>query len=316
VDLFGSAITDNTEIVLAGIFGILLFSTIAVVLLKKFEKKGNYDNIALRIKSWWIVIILLTAINYAQPNIIIWFWAIVSFLALKEYFTMIPTRRADRRVLFWAYLTIPVQYYLISINWFGMFLIFIPVYAFLFLPTRMLIIGETQGFLTAIGTIHWGTMMMVFGLSHIAYMYVISADVNPLGGAAGLPIFLLFTAQFNDAAQYFFGKLLGRHKIIPKVSPNKTVEGFLGGVVTTILLSALLGPYITPMDLTTSLWVGAILSVAGFFGDITISAIKRDIQIKDTGTLLPGHGGLLDRVDSLTFTAPIFLHVIRYFYGI
>jgi phosphatidate cytidylyltransferase len=233
-------------------------------------------------------------------------------LALKEYLSLIPTRRADRRVLFWAYAAIPLQYYWVHLEWYGMFIIFIPVYLFLLLPMRMVMIGETKEFLRAAGTLHWGLMMMVFSLSHAAFFLVLDEGKNPLGGGAGLLLYLIFLTQFNDVAQFVSGKLTGRHKIIPKVSPNKTWEGFAGGLVATTTLAALLAPHLTPLSLAESLWAGLLIGCGGFIGDVTISALKRDIGVKDSGTLLPGHGGILDRIDSLTFTAPLLFHFMFY----
>ncbi|MGH6960172.1 MAG: phosphatidate cytidylyltransferase, partial [Dongiaceae bacterium] len=124
----------------------------------------------------------------------------------------------------------------------------------------------------------------------------------------------LILTEANDVAQYVWGKTLGRHKVIPRVSPGKTWAGVIGGVATTTLLSLLLAPRLTPLDHLHALAAGLLIGVAGFVGDISISAIKRDLAIKDSGTLIPGHGGVLDRLDSLTYTAPLFFHFIRYFY--
>ena len=118
----------------------------------------------------------------------------------------------------------------------------------------------------------------------------------------------------NDVAQFVWGKTLGKRKILPLVSPNKTWEGFLGGAVTTLLVSLLLGPLFTPLDLPRAALVGLEIGIFGFIGDVVMSAVKRDIGVKDTGTLLPGHGGILDRLDSLTFTAPLYFHTLYYFY--
>ncbi|WP_298867621.1 phosphatidate cytidylyltransferase, partial [uncultured Gimesia sp.] len=221
------------------------------------------------------------------------------------------TRQADRRVLFWAYLSIPIQYYLVSIGWYGMFIVFIPVYVFLLLPMRMVLIGETKGFIHSAGVIHWAVMLTVFCLSHIAYLLVLPIK-NPEAGNIGLVIFLLFMTQFNDVSQFIWGKLFGKHKIIPKVSPNKTWEGFIGGVLTIGLVSGFVGPFLTPMTFQFSLLSGLIISISGFIGDVVISSIKRDLEIKDSGSLIPGHGGILDRCDSLIFTAPLFFHFLYY----
>jgi phosphatidate cytidylyltransferase len=242
------------------------------------------------------------------------FFGLVSYLAFKEFITLIPTRRADHRVLFWAYLAIPLQYFWAYIEWYGMFIIFIPIYMFLLLPVRMLLRGETEGFLKAAGTLQWGLMTTVLSLSHLAYLLVLPDDgpAEPMG--VGLVLYLISLTEINDVAQYLWGKSCGRSKVVPAVSPNKTWAGLAGGVATTTVLAAALAPVLTPLSVLHSLLVGALIGVSGFFGDICISAVKRDIGIKDTGNLLPGHGGILDRVDSLTFTAPLFFHFVRYYY--
>ncbi|MEJ2575054.1 MAG: phosphatidate cytidylyltransferase, partial [Gammaproteobacteria bacterium] len=127
-----------------------------------------------------------------------------------------------------------------------------------------------------------------------------------------LVLYLVFLTQFNDVMQYTWGKLFGRHKIIPKVSPNKTWQGFGGGVLTTAVLAALLGPWLTPLSIPQAILAGLIIGAGGFVGDVIISALKRDIGVKDSGSLLPGHGGLLDRLDSLLYTAPLFFHFVYY----
>jgi len=284
-----------------------------IIGLKHFFKPGAGDReLWLRMRSWWVMAGLFVLAIAVNRQLSIVFFALVSFLALKEYFSIIPTRRADRRVLFWAYLAIPVQYFWVSEAWFGMFIIFIPVYLFLLLPMRMVIIGETKDFLRAAGTLHWGLMTMVFSLSHAAFFLVLDGATNPAGGGAGLVLYLIFLTQFNDVAQYVWGKLTGRHKIIPKVSPNKTWEGFLGGLGTTTALAMVLAPYLTPLTPIESLGAGLLIALGGFIGDVTISALKRDLGVKDSGSLLPGHGGVLDRIDSLTYTAPLLFHFVYY----
>jgi phosphatidate cytidylyltransferase len=195
-----------------------------------------------------------------------------------------------------------------------MFIVFVPVWMFLFFPALMAARGETQGFLRAVGTLSWGLMMTVFTLSHMAWLLVSGDRVNPGAGGLGLLLFLVVLTQFNDVAQYCWGKLFGRHKVTPTVSPKKTWEGLIGGIATTSLVAALAGPYLTPMDWRWSALAGAMLGVTGFLGDITLSAVKRDLGVKDTGGLIPGHGGILDRVDSLTYAAPAFVHFVRYFF--
>ena len=225
---------------------------------------------------------------------------------------MIPTRSSDRQVIFWAYLSIPLQYYWITKCWYEMFIVFIPVFILLLLPLRMVVTGETKGFLQAASTLNWGLMITVFGLSHAACLLALPSDVNQPAGGEGLLLYLVFLTQFNDISQYFWGKLLGRHKVIPLVSPNKTYEGLLGGVITTLLLAFPLAQVLTPLTPIEAVIAGLIIGIGGFIGDINISAIKRDLGIRESGRLLPGHGGVLDRVDSLTCTAPLFFHFVHY----
>ncbi len=299
---------------LGGLYAILVVASAWVMMLRWRAPEKDRTELVQRIRSWWLIVSIFTLVIIMSRNVSVAFFAFVSFLALKEYLSIVPTRRADRRVLFWAYLSIPVQYYWVAQAWYGMFIIFIPVYVFLLLPMRMVIIGETKEFLRAAGTLHWGIMTMVFGISHIAYLLVLPEANNPSAGGAGLVLFLVFLTEFNDVAQYVWGKMLGRKKIIPKISPNKTWEGFLGGMGTTTLLAVLLAEWLTPMTWMVAIAAGLLISTAGFIGDVTISALKRDIGLKDSGSILPGDGGILDRIDSLTYTAPLFFHFIYYLY--
>jgi phosphatidate cytidylyltransferase len=300
--------------VFIGIFVVLVIASIITFVLTKSKPDKNFHELVLRIKSWWIMAILFSIAILINRNISILFFAFLSFLALKEYFTLIPTKRAHRAVLFFAYLSIPVQFYWIYMQWYGMFIIFIPVYMFLLIPLVLIFIGENKGFLKSVGSVHWGMMMMLFGLSHISYLLVLPPENAVGAGGAGLILYLVVLTQGNDVAQYLWGKLLGKHKVVPKVSPNKTWEGLVGGVATTVGLAYLLAPFLTSLSPLHILFSGLIIGIGGFIGDVNISALKRDIGVKDSGTTIPGHGGVLDRIDSLTFTAPMFFHFIRYLY--
>lgn len=297
---------------LGGILGILVLATALIYGLRLLKPGRDYRELTARVKSWWVMFaIFALAISFNRLVSII-FFGFLSFLALKEYFSLIPTRRTDRRVLFWAYLTIPFQFYWVAIGWYGMFIIFIPVYAFLLIPMRMVLIGNTRNFLRAAATIQWGLMLMVFCLSHLAFLLALPASGNPGSGGAGLVLYLVFLTQFNDVAQYVWGKLLGRHKAVPEVSPKKTIEGLVGGLVTTTFLAWLLAGWLTPLTSIQALAAGLLIGLAGFVGDVTISALKRDLGVKDSGQMIPGHGGILDRVDSLVYAAPLFFHFIYY----
>ena len=297
---------------------LLLLSVVSiwVASIQYMKPKQNIHELTLRVQTFWWIISLLGLSLILTPLLAIIFWGAISYLALREYFSIIQTRQIDRRVLFWAYISIPIQYYWIATHFYSMMAIFIPVYVFLFLPLRMVLLGETKGFLRAVGTIHWGIMMMVYCLSCVAALYLLEPNTSLNSSSApGLIFYLLFLNQFNDALQFFFGKCFEKHPIAPRVSPKKTIEGFLGGLLTIPIIAVLLAPFITPLSMQDAGILGVMIASAGFIGDIIMSALKRDLNLKDTSKLLPGHGGILDHIDSLIFTAPLFFHYIRYFYG-
>lgn len=297
------------------IFALLALSTLIMQWLCHQYPHKDFTELKQRVNSWWIMAGLFSLVILLNRTVTLIFIALICFLAFREFLSIIPTRQVDRRILLLAYLAIPIQFFWISQDAHGMFLIFIPIYMFLFLSLHMVLGGETKGFLTATSSLFWGLMITVFSISHIAYLLTAPVYVESTAGGAGLVLYLVFLTQFNDVCQYVFGKLFGQHPILPKVSPKKTWEGFMGGVLTTTLLAWLLAPWLTNLLPWQAVLIGLFLGCGGFAGDVTISAIKRDLTIKDTGTLIPGHGGILDRIDSLTYTAPIFFHFVAYFYA-
>ncbi|CAM6343533.1 Phosphatidate cytidylyltransferase [Citrobacter sedlakii] len=297
---------------LAAVFALLLAASVVNVLLVTLRPEKDWRELTLRIRTWWVIVVLFSLAILSPAWLALTFFGLVSFMALKEFLTLAPSRQADRMPLLWMFIAIPVNYGFIGSGWYGMFVVFIPVYVFLFLPARMVIAGDTQGFLRTASQLHWSLMTTVFAFSHVAFLLVLPADGKQTG--ALLVLFLVGLTEFNDVAQYIWGKSFGRIKVTPTVSPNKTLAGLLGGVATTALVALLLGPLLTPMSGAMALLSGVIIGVTGFCGDVVMSAIKRDCGVKDSGTLLPGHGGILDRLDSLIFTAPVFFHFIRYFY--
>ncbi|WP_044175407.1 phosphatidate cytidylyltransferase [Phytobacter massiliensis] len=297
---------------LSAIVALLLVAMLINGMLLILRPGKDWRELTLRIRTWWAIVIVFSLALLSPQWLALTFFALVSCMALKEFLTLVPVRHSDRMPLFWMVIAIPVNYGLIGSGWYGMFVVFIPVYVFLFLPALMVIAGDTQGFLRTASQLHWGLMTTVFAFSHVASLLVLPADGKQTG--ALLVLFVVGLTEFNDVAQYLWGKSLGRIKVTPRVSPNKTLAGLLGGIVTTALAATLLGPIITPLSWPMASLAGFIIALTGFCGDVVMSAIKRDIGVKDSGTLLPGHGGLLDRLDSLIFTAPVFFHFVRYFY--
>ncbi|MGI9947009.1 phosphatidate cytidylyltransferase [Vibrio hyugaensis] len=296
---------------MVAIVAVLVLGTLSYLYLSRSNPDKDYHELKLRIRSWWWMVGIVFVTLALPTSYTLAFVAFLSFMAFKEFLSIVPTRLTDRRVIFWAYLSIPFQYYWLSIEWYGMYIIFIPVYMFLYLPMVAVIIGDTKGFIRSAGIIHWALMLTVFCVSHMAYLLVLPSK-NPSAGSMGMLLFLLVSTQFNDVCQYVWGKAFGKHKIVPKVSPNKTWQGFLGGALTTIVVSYVMAPYLTPLTASQGLVAGIIIAFSGFIGDLVISSVKRDLKIKDTSLFIPGHGGILDRIDSLMFTAPLFFHYIYY----
>jgi phosphatidate cytidylyltransferase len=299
------------------VLGVLLVGTVAVAGLRRSKPERDFSELAARVRAWWIMAAIFFAAIVVSNRISLVFFALMSFWAMKEYVTLLKTRPADHHALVLTFLAIPIQYLWIALNppWYGMFIIFIPVYMLLSLPVRMVLSKETKGFVESASQIQWGLMIFVFGLSHLAFLLTLPITGNSAANGRTLVLFLVFVVEMSDVLQYIWGKTLGRHKIIPTVSPNKTWEGFVGGIATAMVLSLAIR-FLTPFSIIETLWVSLLITVAGFFGGAVMSAAKRDFGVKDFGSVIPGHGGMLDRVDSLCYAAPIFFHYVRYFYTI
>jgi phosphatidate cytidylyltransferase len=312
VSQYVSSLAPALVLGLSSVAFLLTLGTIAAFILPSLQP-GKWTDLGPRMRSWWVMCILVIAALLGGPYTLITLFGFVSFLALKEFLTLAPTRREDRLVVLLVYSAVPLAYGAVWIDNYQFFLTLIPVYLFLIVAFMMAWIGRTEGFLATAGILYWGVVACVTNLAYIAFLIHVPANEAPQAGGAGLVFFLLFVTQLNDVAQYCWGKAFGRTKITPLVSPNKTWEGAIGGWMTTGLVIWFLGPVLTPLTGLGLLTTAILLPVAGFAGDITMSAIKRDLGVKDTGQLLPGHGGALDRLDSLTFTAPLFFHLLAFF---
>jgi len=261
-----------------------------------------------------MVALLAVAFTFGNAGVIVLF-ALASFAALREFITLTPTRRGDHMALAVAFFVVlPLQYYLVWIEWYGMYSVFIPVYVFLLLSTMAALRQDTKNFMARVAETHWGLMICVFALSHLPALLFLKIPGYE-GRNLLLIAFLAIVVQSCDVLQYIWGKLLGRHTIAPRLSPSKTVEGFAGGVASAVLLGTLLWE-ITPFSLVQAAAMAFLISLMGFFGGLVMSAIKRDRGVKDWGWKIEGHGGVLDRVDSVIFAAPVFFHVTRYFWSL
>lgn len=301
------------------VLAILVAASITCAILRRTSfyqtQQKLLEEVISRVNAWWIIAaVFVPAVAFGfYPTLLLFFC--ISILALREYMRLIDAERRDHRALFWSFVLItPVQYYLIGIKWYGLYSIFIPVYSFLFVPAVLVIRGDCERFLERTAKIQWGLMACVFLLSHGPAL--LTLDIPGYEAKQfELIFFLVVVAQLSDVFQFISGKAFGRRKIAPSVSPNKTWGGFLGGLVGSAAVGAGLA-FLTPFSIPIAVAMSALIVVAGFFGGLIMSAVKRDYGVKDYGSLIPGHGGILDRLDSLIFSAPLFFHMIRYFFSI
>ena len=272
------------------------------------------DNLNARINAWWIMILIIFAAAALGFYGVIGLFFVISFMALREFLSLLYIRRGDHLALAACfYVILPLQYFLVAIDWFSMFTIFIPVYGFLFLPILSALLGDTAHFLDRSTKVQWALMISVFCISHIPA--ILTLDIEGFEDKKLLlMIFLILVVQSSDVLQYVWGKLFGKHKIAPKLSPSKTVEGFVGGVVSASMLGGLLY-WLTPFNPVQAVLMSLLICFMGFLGGLVMSAMKRSMGVKDWGNMISGHGGMLDRMDSLCFAAPIFFHVVRYYWA-
>jgi len=310
---------DHQTLLLFGtVIGILVVSSIIgavlAVRVTSDQAKATVANLNARIRSWWIMAAVFCATLVLGPVFTTVLFAAISFLAMREFITLNRTERADHEVMFWCFFVIlPLHYVLVGSRWYGMFTIFIPVYAFAFIPFRRVLTGDTKNFLASTAKIQWALLVCVYAVSHMPMILAL-----PLKGFEGqnakLLFFFVLTAQLSDVLQYTWGKLCGRRPIAPRVSPSKTVEGTIGGIATTVLISSCLW-WATPFNPWQAALMATLICVAGFFGGLIMSAIKRDLGAKDWGNSIGGHGGFMDRIDSLCFAAPLFFHLCGFYFG-
>ena len=272
------------------------------------------ENLNARINAWWAMVALLgLAFMFGETGVIVLF-AFLSFAGLREFITLTKTRSGDYWALLVAFfVVVPLQYYLIADHWYGLYSVFIPVYVFLLMPILSVFRAETTDFLERVAEIQWGLMLSVFCLSHVPAL--LSFNIPGYENQQIMLIaYLVIVTQSSDVLQYVWGKLLGGHKIAPRLSPSKTIEGFAGGVASASAIGAMLW-WITPFTVIESAVLALIVALMGFLGGLVMSAIKRDRGVKDWGWTIQGHGGILDRLDSVVFAAPVFFHIVRYWWA-
>ena len=185
----------------------------------------------------------------------------------------------------------------------------LPVYVIALILLIPILRNRSQGqlqmiALAMVGFVYFGWMFghLIFLTNSVhAYSYV---------------LYVLFAVELNDVAAYTFGKLFGRHPLRSNISPKKTWEGSLGAFLVSMALPWVLRFTFPHFGVSECLLAGLIVGIGGQLGDLAISVIKRDLGIKDMGATIPGHGGILDRIDSIIYVAPLFFHMVRYFHDL
>lgn len=300
------------------IFAVLAFSTFVTWMINLHAKSEKViallANLNARMKAWWVMITIFATAISTGGNTSILLFALVSYAALREFVWLAPTREADHRSLAWVFFgVLPFNYYLIAAHWYGLFAVFVPVYAFIWIPIRSALSGDSKDFLARTAVIQWGLMICVYFVSYVPAILNLAIP-GYQSQTARLVVFLVLVVQISDVLQYVFGKIFGKHKIAPNISPNKTVEGFLGGVISAVAVGTCFW-WVTPFQPWQAGLMALVIGLTGFGGGMVMSAIKRDRGVKDYSALIPGHGGMMDRIDSLCFAAPVFFHLTRYFFA-
>jgi phosphatidate cytidylyltransferase len=300
----------------AGVLGLLVAASLVGFVLGRRvtgdKGRETVRNLNARIKAWWVMVLVFALAFVVGKGLTLVLFAMISFYCLREFLSLTPTHPSDHSAIAAAfYIFLPLQYWLIWIDWQSMLTILIPVYAFLLLPVLSALWGVTDEFLERTAKIQWGLMLAVFCVSHAPALLLL--DLGPYK-----PIYLLFflitVVQLSDVLQYCAGKLWGRTPIAPHVSPSKTVEGFIGGGLLATGVGAALW-WITPFSPLEAAGMAAAIVLAGFLGGLVLSAVKRSLGAKHWGVMIEGHGGALDRMDSVTFAAPLFYHLVNYFFA-
>jgi len=306
--------------------GLLAGSGVRYFSLRRADEELRRKRFA-SLRTWWIIAAIIMAGLLAGRAGICVLLAAAGIIAFREYASLLGVRDTDRPLMHAVYVIAVLHYLLILFGQAKAFLVFVPVGALAILVVLQLLRGNPNGYIRTIGGLYWGIMVLVYGLSHAAYLFVLPATSAGPAGPAGWFLFLVVLTEADDIFQALIGRAFGahkRHRITPVISPNKTWEGLIGGMLVTIGFAVLLAPWLTTLaeaprsaGLADPLWrwagpvlAGFVVTLAGFFGDINMSAVKRDSGVKDSSKLLPGMGGLIDRVDSLTFAAPGFVYFL------
>jgi phosphatidate cytidylyltransferase len=274
------------------------------------------DSFNRRLQAWWFFSVVII-FAYMWPALTVLLFAGVSFWALREFVTLTPTRIGDHRALFWVFFFFtPMQFLLIYLDNYGLYSVLIPVFAFLFIAARAAVYGDYDRYLERIAKVQCALMVCVYCLSFapaLLYLKVVeSADVHH---PASMLFFFISIVLSADLLIWFWSRIYSRHIIAEKIDPVTSWEGVLMGAASTSVLGWLLAWAAPFPDWWQTVAMSLLIAVMAACGSLTMSAIKRDRGEIASGDFVEGHGGVLSRIGSICFAAPVFYHVTRYFFG-
>jgi len=268
---------------IGGLFSLLIVASIIGWMLRRrlTSEKGItvVDNLCARTHAWWVMVSVFAVAFLLGEYALIVLFAVVSFCALREFQLLALARRSDYKIIsLMFFMLTAVQYWLIGMHWYLLFLIFIPIYSFLLLPALMAIRQDTENFLDRIAKIQWGIVFAIYCISYVPALLLLKVP-GYAGQNALLVCYLLVVAQMSDILQFVFGMLFGKTRILPVVSPSKTAEGFLGGMIGATTIGAAMW-WITPFTPLQSAGMALVIVVMGGLGGLSLSAVKRGLGTK------------------------------------
>ncbi|MCY2974945.1 MAG: phosphatidate cytidylyltransferase [Planctomycetota bacterium] len=304
---------------IATLFGLLSIGTLVRIAMLKGQCDERTNLHFKSVRSWWILAILLSvALLFGHIGVLI-LLAVAGILSLKEFIQILGWKSVGNPTICVVFAIVPIYYSLLACGFAEQVRSMAPVAIMILLGAVRAWLGLVEGFVRVTAAMIWSAMLFVYCLSHAYFVMTLSDLQVTWAGNAGWFLYLIVLTETNDIAQAIVGRSIGRTKIAPLTSPNKSLEGFLGGIAVTTVLAILLAPWLTSYmhqswstGTILSLVSGLLIATSGFLGDLNKSGIKRDAGIKDSGTMLPGQGGIMDRVDSLTFSAPVFFYLVQF----
>lgn len=272
---------------------------------------GAIRRMQRRLRGLWGVGLVFSIAMFTGETGSLLVFAGSSFLLLREFVTITPTRRADHRVLFWVFFIIlPLQYVVLAIDWYGLFVVLVPVYAFLFVPIRMASAQDAERFLERAAKVQWSLMVCVYCVSYAPALLRLTLP-GEIGGGARLLLFLCVVVQANDAVHELVDGVWGRHALVPGMDKERSVEGFVAGIAVGAGLGAALAGF-TPLPFWSAAAMAALVCMLGSGGQLCLTAIRRE-RGRDGVVVTQGREGMMGRVISLCFAAPVFFHFVRFF---